>query len=119
MGWETVDCAHVGWAATEFPDGRISVGSEAGGTVVVRWGLEDQEPAGLLDGRDAVGWRAVCECDWRGPLWTRVATDGEHNPGRRRVYADPGPYSDTPDDIEDALMREWEGHLEPATHAMS
>ncbi|GAT67052.1 hypothetical protein PS9374_02705 [Planomonospora sphaerica] len=43
MVWATYDLAHEGWAAAEFPDGRVSVGSESGGAVVVRW---DREPAG-------------------------------------------------------------------------
>ncbi|MEU8041060.1 hypothetical protein, partial [Streptosporangium sp. NPDC049078] len=33
MIWETDDYAHAGWAAAEFSDGRVSVGSEAGGAV--------------------------------------------------------------------------------------
>ncbi|MEV4249349.1 hypothetical protein AB0J63_38780 [Streptosporangium canum] len=116
MVWATVDCAHEGWAAAEFPDGRVSVGSEHGGTVVVRWDPEGEtKPAGLLDGRDAVGWRAVCECGWRGPLWARVATLAEHDAERRHVYADPSPYGDAPDDVEDALRREWADHLGPST----
>ena len=116
MVWETDDYEHEGWAAAEFPDGRVSVGAESGGTVVVRWGPEgDSEPAGLLDGRDTIGWCAVCECGWRGPLWARVATPTEHDTERRRVHATPGPYGDAPDDVEDALHREWTTHLEPAT----
>ncbi|WP_030925502.1 hypothetical protein [Streptosporangium amethystogenes] len=116
MVWETDDCAHEGWAAAEFSDGRVSVGSETGGAVVVRWGPEGEaEPAGLLDGRDAVGWCAVCECGWRGPLWARVATPAEHDAERRRVHAAPGLHGDAPDDVEDALRREWTDHLGPAT----
>ncbi|WP_101786192.1 hypothetical protein [Nonomuraea indica] len=91
------------------------MGSEAGGTVVVGWDPEgESEPAGLLDGRDAVGWRAVCECGWRGPMWARVATSAEHDIGRRRVHADPGLYGDAPDDVESALRREWADHVGPA-----
>ncbi|MEU8036330.1 hypothetical protein [Streptosporangium sp. NPDC049078] len=83
---------------------------------MVRWGPEGEaEPAGLLDGRDAVGWCAVCECGWRGPLWARVATPAEHDTARRRVHAAPGLHGDAPNDVEDALRREWTDHLGPAT----
>ncbi|MFD8526439.1 hypothetical protein ACFV0L_03410 [Streptosporangium canum] len=74
----------------------------------------EAEPAGLLDGRDAVGRRAVCGCGWRGPLWARVATLAEHDAERRRVHANPGPYGDAPDDVKNALRREWADYVGPA-----
>jgi hypothetical protein len=122
MSYQSDDGQHEGWAAAEFPDGRFSVGSgtpepgKSGALVRFLDPARDSGEPELLDGRTAIGWRGVCECGWRGPLWGRVADPAQHAPAGRRVF-DPGPsvYGDVPSEaIEDAIYREWLGHL-PST----
>jgi hypothetical protein len=120
MSYQTDDGLHEGWDAAEFPDGRFSVGSGDGGTLVRFVGpdldaddvLADDLGRGVLDGRTAIGWRGLCGCGWRGPLWRKVADTGQHDLAAYRVY-DPAPsvYGDAPAGIEDAIYQEWLGHL--------
>lgn len=122
MAWTNEDGIHEGWDAAEFPGSRFSVGSRGGGATVRRFppgpgrlSAARGEPE-ELDGRTAIGWRALCECGWRGELWQRVATPGEHDPDNRRIHdPDPSPHGDAPAEVEDTLHREWIGHLEPQT----
>ncbi|MEV7011969.1 DUF6225 family protein [Streptosporangium sp. NPDC051022] len=114
MGWHMDGPSgegHEGWDATVFPGERISVGSGGGGALVRR-------PDGTLeegvDGRTAIGWRGACECGWRGPLWVRVHSPQEQNTTDRRIWWDDiNRYGDTPADVEEAILAEWRGHLEP------
>lgn len=122
MGWMTDDSEHEGWDAAEFPGDRYSTGTAGGGALVRRFPpdpgpLRDQgEPEKGVDGREAIGWRGLCECGWRGPLWQRVATPAEHDPAERRIYH-PGldQYGDAPEDVTRAIRNEWSAHLEPET----
>ena len=125
MGYVTDDGQHEGWDAAEFPGGLFSVGSgtSANGVsgVLVRYlrrELDTGEP-GVLDGRTAIGWRGVCECGWRGLLWEKVTDPAVHDLAARKVF-DPAPsiYGDVPAGfLEDAIYREWLGHLPSAALA--
>jgi hypothetical protein len=134
MGWQTEDGKHEGWAAAEFPDGRLAVGSgtsldgvsyvlarHLGGNRADHAGGE----ADKVDGLTAVGWRGACECGWRGPLWERVTepparaealldgTDGGRVDWAARKVFDPGltAHGDASSSIEDSIFQEWRGHL--------
>ncbi len=73
---------------------------------------------GVLDGRTAIGWRGLCECGWRGPLWRKVTDAGQHDLAAHKVY-DPAlsEWGDPPSGIEDAIWREWHRHLPPKSLA--
>jgi hypothetical protein len=120
MSYQTDDGLHEGWEAAEFPDGRFSVGTGPSGVLVryLRPDLDTGEP-GVLDGRTAIGWRGVCECGWRGPLWERVTDPMEHDLSARKVFdPDPSAGDSVPSGvIEDAIHREWLGHLPPTSLA--
>jgi hypothetical protein len=120
MSYQTDDGRHEGWDAAEFPDGRFAVGSGNGGALVryLGPGLSADAGRGVLDGRTAIGWRGVCECGWRGPLWRKVPNAEQHGRAPRLVY-DPAPsvYGDPPSGIEDAIHQEWLGHLPPQSLA--
>lgn len=121
MSYQTDDGEHEGWEAAEFRGGWFSVGSNGAGAMVRRFGpgpLRGQHRGAreTIDGREALGWRGLCECGWRGPLWERVQVPAEHDPASHKVYdPDPSPYGDAPAEVEDAIHREWTAHLEPET----
>jgi hypothetical protein len=127
MSYQTDDGLHEGWDAAEFPDGRFSVGSQAGDAMVrflgpdldVRDVLANDLGRGVLNGRTAIGWRGVCTCGWRGPLWRRVTDADQHDWDGRKVYdPDPSERGDPPSGaIEEAIHREWLGHLPPPSLA--
>lgn len=119
---------HKGWAAPVVPDGRIGVGpvgGPAGGVMVVDADTlattmaadiqtADLDPP-VVDGRTAIGWRAVCECGWRGEQWQRVNTREQGHAGPRRVYApDTDRYGTAPAWLSETLRNEWQAHLQPA-----
>jgi len=115
MSYQSDDGLHEGWDAAEFPDGRFSVGSMNAGARVRFLDPEldtDAEPD-VLDGRTAIGWRGVCTCGWRGPLWERVTDPPEHDLAARKVFdPDPSVWGDAPAGfLEDAIHREWLRHL--------
>jgi hypothetical protein len=126
MGWQTDDGKHEGWDAAEFPDGRFSVGSADGGAMVRFIGpdldadkvLANDLGRGVLDGRTAIGWRGLCECGWRGPLWRKVTDPGQQDLAAHKVH-DPATSGTgwAPDGIEDAIWQEWSGHLPPQSLA--
>lgn len=114
MSYQTDDGLHEGSEAAEFPDGRFSVGPGSGGALVrfLRPELDTDAEPGVLDGRTAIGWRGVCTCGWRGPLWERVADPVGHDLSARKVFdPDPSVYGDPPPGIEDVIHQEWRGHL--------
>ncbi|MCO6011555.1 hypothetical protein NE236_42050 [Actinoallomurus purpureus] len=123
MSWQTDDGKHEMWIAAEFPGGWFSVGSTADGAMVERPGPDGRfhtaGDAGVLDGRQAIGWRGVCECGWRGSLWQRVDDPAAHDPAEYRIYdPDPSRHGDAPQEVEDAVWREWKDQdLEPETIA--
>lgn len=117
MGWLSDDCEHEGWDATEFPGGRFSVGTGNGGVLVrfLRRELDTGAEPEVVDGQTAIGWRGVCECGWRGPLWERVSDPLEHDLAARKAFDPVGDkWATTPAGIDDAIHREWLGHLKPA-----
>ena len=116
MTWTSEDGKHEGWAAAEFPDGRVSTGSSAAGVSVrtpedaIDW-TSDAEPE-VVDGRTAIGWRGMCTCGWLGPLHRRVPAMKDAAPARRLVYwAEPDTWADPPGPVEDAARDEWKAHL--------
>jgi hypothetical protein len=134
MGWQTDDGKHEGWPAAELPDGRLSVGSgtdlDGAAYMMVRYlraDLDTDPEPGHADGRTAIGWRGVCECGWRGPLWQRVTEpppgsdalldglDGGRVNWAKRMVFDPAltPHGDVVSSVEDSIYQEWRGHLEP------
>jgi hypothetical protein len=122
MGYQSDDGRHEGWAAADFGDGRFSVGSAGGGAMVRRfapgplWDQHEGDATVGVDGRGALGWLGLCECGWRGPMWRRVTGPEEHDPAGRRIYdSDPSVYGDAPAEVDDAIHREWLGHLPPAS----
>lgn len=129
MGWQSEDGKHEGWEAAQFPGDRLSFGAtggRTGGAMVVRYDLatgrrvEEYDPLNpiVVDGRDAVGWRGICECGWVGPLWQRVDSAEEHDLAARRIHApdvDDLQYGDAPEEVEEAIYWEWRAHLEPET----
>lgn len=119
MGWQTDDGQHEGWDAAEFPGGRFSIGSGGGGALVRHFapgpmlGEHEGEPE-VIDGRQAIGWRGMCECGWRGPLWKRVDTAEQQEITDHQIYASyADKYGNAPDWVADAIYAEWEAHLEP------
>jgi len=120
MSYQTDDGLHEGWDAAEFPDGRFSVGSGSGGAMVQFIGpaLDVDDGRGVLDGRTAIGWRGLCTCGWRGPLWRKVTGPARRTPSTHEAYdKDPSLYGDPPGGLEDAIHREWLGHLPPRSLA--
>jgi hypothetical protein len=118
--WVSDDGRHEGWAAAEFPDGRVSTAVVGGAGVAVRTieeaasaGPRTRPPAAVIDGGTAIGWRGLCTCGWTGPLWRRTPLPPAHSPALHTVYADPGRYASPPDGTEAAIGEEWRGHLPP------
>ena len=105
MSWMTLDGTHEVSVTAEWADGAVAIGSTSGPDgyrAMVRPADAhnlDADPE-LRDGRDAIGWRARCECGWRGVLH------------RITEAADPGGWA--PPDLEEALESEWRSHLLPA-----
>lgn len=133
MGWVTEYGEHEGWDAAEFTGNRFSFGSTGGGAMVKRrdpatgrWESYDPGDPEVVDGREAIGWRGLCECGWTGPLWQRVATPAEHDPDDRRIYdgeprltesgrTDGRIWGGPPPQVEEAIFAEWRAHVKPLT----
>ena len=123
MSWITDEGDHEGWAAAEFPDGRVSVGGNVGGVAVrtpedaingayTTYGADPE----TADGRTAIGWRGLCTCGWLGPLWRRVPAEAGADPVRRLVHwARPDEWAEAPEATEDAIRAEWKAHLPSPT----
>lgn len=109
MSYQSDDGEHEGWDAAVFTGGRFSVGIEHEGVRVLR---DFADEADLIDGRSVIGWRGVCMCGWRGPLWERVTGDLEHDLAARKVF-DPVPdeWASTPAYVDERIHQEWLGHL--------
>lgn len=116
MGWQDDEGRREGWPAAVWADGRLSTGSTAGGALVAGPDLDGAQ--GVADGREAIGWRGVCECGWRGPLWRKAVGPDQADPATRRVYdSEPSRWGDPPPGVEDAIWAEWNGHLPPRSLA--
>lgn len=123
MGWRSEDGTHAGWAATEFSGDRYAYGASGkpigqGGGALVRYRDPDtghwERRQEVVDGRAALGWRGLCECGWRGPLWTRADEPELADLDVRRLHLpEPSPYGIPPEGIEDAIRAEWQAHLHP------
>jgi hypothetical protein len=121
MSWQSDDGRHEGWAEAEFPGGWFSHGSTSGGAMVNRrdpvTGRRDAYDTlnpEVRDGREAIGWRGICECGWRGELWQRVDRPEDDDRAARRVHEpDPSRYGDAPTEVEDTIHAEWKAHLGP------
>lgn len=120
MSWTNEDGEHEGWAAAEFPDGRVSTAQAADGLIVQT--PEDAVSAASLagadvvNGRSAVGWRGLCSCGWRGPLHRRVPAASAADPARRLVYwASPTAWAEPAGSTSDAIHQEWKAHLPSPT----
>lgn len=109
MGWVTDEEGHEGWPAALFADGARSVGTQDQQAVVELPNGEEE----LRDGEEATGWQARCECGWVGPVWSRVAVSSQDDRSRRRVYVStPSIYGSAPEEVEEAMDREWRQHAE-------
>lgn len=121
MGRQTDDGRHEGHVAHIFADG-MSGGGWGGGrptatTAADGTRLDDRQ---YRRGADVVAWQVICtdnstyrypEC-WRGPVWTRVATEAEHDPAQHRIYCGDD-RAMLPEDVEDLLMEDWDRHIAP------
>ncbi|WP_214417044.1 hypothetical protein [Sphaerisporangium fuscum] len=118
MAWVSDEAVgHEGWDAAVFSGGRVSVGSGGGGALVRRDGpdgLDDTGAPEVVSGHAAIGWRSMCECGWRGPLWRRASSPEEHDRAARLVWVEVDQYGDASEDIRDAMRAEWSEHLPPA-----
>src|SRR5688572_30845319 len=117
MGWGDIG-GHEGWAAAVFGNGAVSIGARDGATMVQfldsATGWDDKADPGVLDGRMALGWRAVCECGWSGPLWSKVYDRAQENRNARRIF-DPNPsvYGTAPPGLEEEMYTDWRAHACP------
>lgn len=101
MGWvhdTGYDAAyeHEGWAATVLDDG-----SDASGWPLMYGGGER-----VPEGRKITGWRAACECSWRGPVWPRAEWPSEDGWPPQAVEEGP--------DGQDGCYGQWRAHLAEA-----
>lgn len=103
MSWASEDGRHEGWGAAVSPSGAVEVGS--GGGVIH---LDD---GGSMLDDEVVGWRSVCSCGWRGPLWERVRDIADAEVAARRVWLDGGGIADI--ELEERTHGEWLAHVRP------
>ncbi len=117
MGWNANIDGHEGVAAAYFPDGNTGSGwatpPGGGAPGLIVSVINGQRGDSMKDWQyrspdDVTGWRADCECGWRGPL---------HRLGDRVPSVGTGPrtprFGDAPADIEDACYAEWLDHVRP------
>lgn len=131
MSYQSDDGQHEGWAAAEFPGGLFATGSDAGGVLAspfaeasvqaFRTGNYELLPEGVrVDAATAIGWRGLCYCGWRGPLWVLVTSPAAHDLTEHRVYAELDTWADAPPEVDDAIHAEWLAHLpSPAVAAVA
>jgi hypothetical protein len=118
MGWDLGDGKHAGWAACVVPDGRLSVGSTGVGQLV--HGVTGKYPQDNLSPEveivpdiEVQGWRAACECGWRGMMWSRVRSEDHADFAAGKVFVPEGGFADAPQALEDAIGDEWRAHCAP------
>lgn len=131
MGWlgpVVGNVQHEGYVVPIFADGAEGSGTSSGrGYLVGDYPMRDEDG----DWRPAdqvTGWRAACDCGWRGVDWTRV-----HSPAAAGAPAWSGPedgcvadrasrviymgrtapWADLDDDAENAVIDQWRAHIRP------
>lgn len=113
MSWQTDDGRHEGWVAPTFADGAYGTGGNGEGVIVSRIGTKvlEYDDWQTRPEFEVIGWTAVCECGWRGQMWTRVASGAEvlGNPGARLAYSE----DIWADDLNDLGHAEWKVHIAP------
>jgi hypothetical protein len=99
---------HEGWVVPLFADGAEGSGSSGSKGVSVRTadGKQEWRPDAAV-----IGWRAGCECGWRGPAWTRAAKTDP----RARMLVCEGRFADLDEPEEARVMDEWREHIAPFT----
>lgn len=119
MTWDLGYGGHEGWAACVVPGGRLSVGSTGTGQLV--HGVTGNYPQDRLSpGTEIVpddevqGWRAACECGWRGSMWLRVRSEDLADFAEYRVFVPEGEFANPPQALEDAIGDEWRDHCGPS-----
>lgn len=113
MSWSTDDGKHEAWLAPTFADGAYGSGSNGEGVLVTRIGSQRlaYDDWQTRPDTDVIGWTTVCECSWRGPLWTRVASPEWQDLSKRRVFSADG---FEPAELEDGgSYDEWRAHIKP------
>ena len=113
MSWQTDDGEHEGWVAPTFADGAYSTGGNGQGLVVSRIGTKvlEYDEWQTRPESEVIGWTTLCECGWRGQMWTRAASPAEvlADPGARLAYC-----ADAwADDLDDLGHAEWKEHIAP------
>lgn len=110
MGWIGPG-EHEGWVVPVFADGIEGIGTTGSLGVLVDFDRDEWRPD-----EDVTGWRAGCECGWRGPFWTRVH-DSERKPwfdATTRQINNPGKFSAYLEDAaERVVVDEWRQHIAP------
>lgn len=116
MSWQTEDGKHEGWATAWFPDDMLGIASQGGLIQVAMPQAEGRLfdysaiDAEMWRSRDEVaGFQIVCDCGWRGTLWTRVRAPAEQDIEKRLLFSEDG-YAD---DFDELLRPEWAAHIAP------
>lgn len=120
MVWDMGDGVHEGSLCAVVPDGRTSL--RLGGGVVLVSGVTglyqrhpDMPDHEIVPDDEVSGWRAMCACGWRGPVWVRVSTSTRTDTSKRRAFV-PFLGDAVPSiDVDDALRQEWKAHAGPAS----
>lgn len=124
MGWlgpVVGNVQHEGWVVPLFADGAEGNGSSSAAGIYVSTpsGVDEVRPDAAV-----VGWRAGCECEWRGRPWTRVhsaaaaGAEAWHSDGSvvdetHRLIFQPGGFYDLDNVAERVVIDEWREHIAP------
>ena len=101
------DVQHEGWVIPFFADGAESAGSSGSRGILVDFDRDEWRPDS-----EVVGWRAGCDCGWRGSDWARVSKGAPIDARARTInHADQYAYLD--DDAERDVIDEWRQHIAP------
>lgn len=113
MGWlgpVVGNVQHEGYVVPFFADGVEGAGSYSNRGVLVDFDRDEWRPDDKV-----TGWRAGCECGWRGPDWERAEGNwppawGHVNKHTNQLCGDDA-FLD--DDAENAVMEAWRAHIRP------